>query len=201
MVTSIILAGGKSRRFGSDKTLLRWRGEGLVQHIAGECRRFSDEVLVVSNAPGKFGHVPGIRELSDIYPGSGPLGGIHAGLFHAKNATCFVTACDMPFFDVALARRLLEAGVGYDAAVPKENGKASPLFGVYGRVALPVAEAMLREGQLAVWRLCARLNTRYLAPEEWPAESRRKAALYNINRPEDLERLPEPPCNTDGTDE
>ncbi|MDR1977515.1 MAG: molybdenum cofactor guanylyltransferase [Synergistaceae bacterium] len=182
--TAAILAGGKSRRFGSDKTTLRW-GEGtILEKIARRCRCLFDEILIVGNAPGKFS-IPGAEEIEDIYADAGPLGGIHAALRRAANDRVFVTACDMPFFDGALAAALLECSRGHDVAVPREGVRLQPLFAVYNRTALPEIERMLAEGERALRLLYGRVRVKCLDRDKWGAVEREDRLFFNINFPED----------------
>ncbi|MDR2137602.1 MAG: molybdenum cofactor guanylyltransferase [Synergistaceae bacterium] len=202
--TGIVLTGGKSRRFGSDKTRLSWGGKTLVERRVDQYAPLFDEILIVGSAPGKFS-IPGVREVEDIFPEAGPLGGIHAGLFHAAYERVFVTACDMPFFDASLALRLLDLAREGDAAIPQQGTGTQPLFAVYCRSALPEIEKMLREEQRSVRLLYGRVRTKYLvysekenkkeaAPQEnvSPVSSLRNPffdVFFNINFPEDYRRL------------
>ena len=184
--TAIILAGGKSSRFGRDKSLLILNGQRIVEYLVEQCYQFADEVLIVSNSDAKF-RIPGVRELSDIYPEKGPLGGIHAGLTHAKGDTVFVTACDMPMFDLELARELVALSSEYEAALPVADGRLQPLFAMLRRApALRAAERMLYSDLRKLRFLYDRLKTCYLysTTQEEP-----KDLFFNINYPADFERL------------
>jgi molybdopterin-guanine dinucleotide biosynthesis protein A len=75
--TAIILAGGKSSRFGGDKTILPLGNRLLIHHLVEACNKFADEVLIIGNQQNKFA-IEGVREISDIFKEMGPLGGFHA---------------------------------------------------------------------------------------------------------------------------
>lgn len=189
--TAIILAGGKSSRFGRDKSQLSWRSRGIVEHLAEACAALADQVLVVSNQPGKFA-IPGVTELCDLYENRGPLGGIHAGLTAAACETVFVTACDMPLFHAELARRLLSFSDRYEAALPRNGQRHEPLFAMLRRTpALAASTALLERDQRALLGLYRSLRTRWLDREEWGTRSPDKAEdiFFNINYPADYERL------------
>ena len=184
--TAMILAGGKSSRFGRDKSLLILNGQRIVEYLVEQCYQFADEVLIVSNSDAKF-RIPGVRELSDIYPEKGPLGGIHAGLTHAKGDTVFVTACDMPMFDLELARELVALSSEYEAALPVADGRLQPLFAMLRRApALRAAERMLYSDHRKLRFLYDRLKTCYLCR---PVQEEPKDLFFNINYPADFERL------------
>ncbi|MDR2180378.1 MAG: molybdenum cofactor guanylyltransferase [Synergistaceae bacterium] len=188
--TGVILTGGKSRRFGSDKTILRWGDRTVVEKIAGQYAALFDEILLVGNPPGKFS-IPGVREIEDIYPDAGPLGGIYSGLRRASNPRIFVTACDMPFFSGKLAAELLESSDDCDAVVPREGERVEPLFAVYNSGVLPAAERMLLKGERAVRLLYDRVRVKYLDLGEWAGQNQGLFfnLFFNINFPEDYRQF------------
>ena len=180
--TAIILAGGKSSRFGSDKSLLHWKDRPIMERLAEECQRFADEVLIISNQNSKF-VLPGIRELSDQYPGMGPLAGLHAGLLEASGESVFLTACDMPFLDGILAKELISYLRNWEAVVPCSGTLIQPLYSAMVRdKALPIAERMLSQGERKMKRFFGTLRTCY-----WDCP--RQEVFYNMNYPADYERL------------
>lgn len=185
-VTAIVLAGGQSRRFGSDKSLLQIEGVSVIERIVKGCHTIADEILVISNAPAKFVAIPGITELCDIHPGCGPMGGVHTGLHHMAGGVGFVVACDMPFFSVVLAQRLLQVLDGHDIAIPRDGEGLHPLFGAYRKSVLPCIETMLQQQSLSMRHLCQRLNTRVLPREAWPEDMAHADPLRNINFPWDI---------------
>lgn len=183
--SALILAGGKSSRFGRDKTLATLDGVSLVERAAAGLRPLFDEILIASNAQDKF-RIPDAVEVADVYPDAGPLGGIHSGLVHSKNDALFVMACDMPNFSAALCKKLLAGSVGYDAFIPRAGEEIEPLFGVYRKSALPAVEAMLENRQYKVRTLFSLIKTGYLPLDHIPGEDN---PFFNINHAADYERL------------
>ena len=183
--TGIILAGGKSRRFHGDKTQIEWNRKTLTEDLAARFGAYFDQVLIVSGSRGKF-HIAGAAEAVDLYPGKGPLGGIHAGLLAAEHEACFVMACDMPFFDGQAAGRLLKEEADWDIVAPVRDGRPEPLFAVYHRRLAKQIEALLCEDRLAVRGLFDCCRARYVQTDEWEGAER---LFYNINYPEDYTKL------------
>ncbi|HOG01075.1 MAG TPA: molybdenum cofactor guanylyltransferase [Clostridia bacterium] len=181
---ALILAGGKSRRFGRDKTLLTLGGATLVERAVGHVRPLFDEILVAGSAR-KF-HIPGTRAIPDLYPDAGPLGGIHSGLVHAERDALFVLACDMPNFDAALCERLLARSAGCDVFIPCAGEELEPLFGVYRKSALPAVERLLLAGRYRVRDLFPLVKTGFLPLEASAGEA---SPFFNINYAEDYEAL------------
>lgn len=183
--TGILLAGGKSSRFQRDKTQIAWNQKTLTEDLAARFAAAFDQVLIVSGAQGKF-QIEGTREVTDLYPGRGPLGGIHAGLLAADHEACFVMACDMPFFDGQAAKRLLAYEAEGDIVAPVRDGRAEPLFAVYHRRLAKPVETLLRENKLAVHALFDCCRVRLVQEAEWGGTER---LFYNINYPEDYTKL------------
>jgi molybdopterin-guanine dinucleotide biosynthesis protein A len=183
--SALILAGGRSSRFGRDNTLVTLDGATLVERAVTSLRPLFDEIPIAGNERNKF-RIPGTAEIADAYPDAGPLGGIHSGLVHSKNETLFVMACDMPNFSAALCERLLGGSAGYDAFIPRAGEEIEPLFGVYRKSALPSVEAMLENRQYKVRALFSLIKTGYLPLGENPGED---SPFFNINYAADYERL------------
>lgn len=189
---ALIFAGGKSSRFGSDKSLLTFGGEGIVQRLAARCRPLCDEVLILCGEKEKF-HLTGIRELPDIVPGRGPLGGLYTGMCGSEAELFLAVACDMPLFDPALAERMLQAcGGEYDACAPRNGDRLEPLCAVYRRSALPVIRELLERGENRMGLMLSRIRTRCLERDEWQLRGDGASpgdVFYNINYPSDYARL------------
>lgn len=181
---ALILAGGKSRRFGQDKTQLIFDGATLAERAAANLRPLFDEILIAGSAE-KF-RIPGTRAVPDLYADAGPLAGIHSGLVHAGRDALFVLACDMPNFDALLCRRLVEGSAGYDIFIPRVGENVEPLFGVYRKSVLPALEDLLKNGQYRVRGLFPLVKTGFLPVSAAPGEA---SPFFNINTAEDYEAL------------
>ena len=191
---ALILAGGKSSRFGTDKSMLTIGGERMIETQVAKCGGLCDEVLILCGEKEKF-HLDGIREVPDICPGQGPLSGIMAGMLASRAELFFVVACDMPMFSTELAQKLLEkCADGQDACIPRDGERLEPLCAVYRKSTLPYIRQMLSQGERRVRALFPQIRTAYLEREDWPqnGQSALSAAqedmFYNINYPADYDR-------------
>ena len=110
---AVVLAGGASKRMGSDKAALAWNGESMLGRVTRVVAERCDPVLVVASAksPAYLGlgeEHPGteqIRWVTDEKPGAGPLAGLARGLAAAAEAgrdVVFVCATDMPLVSVEM---------------------------------------------------------------------------------------------------
>ncbi|WP_319560657.1 molybdenum cofactor guanylyltransferase [Marispirochaeta sp.] len=186
-VSALILAGGSSSRMGQDKARLKIGDTSLLQQIISRMADRFEEIIISVPASAEF-RIPGVRTVCDIFPGAGPLGGIHAGL-KATGGAVFVTACDMPFFDTALAAHVLSRTDAFDAVVPKNGGFTEPLFGVYLQSALPKMEEYLRSDNRSVNRFLSLVNTHYVPESEVRRFADPARVFFNVNTPRDYLHL------------
>lgn len=104
MILGAILAGGASRRFGSDKALALHDNRPLIEHVAAALGAQTDAIVACGRP------YPGLVSLPDRpAPGLGPLGGLCAALRHGRAAGCTAVlsvGCDMPGLPDDLLARL-----------------------------------------------------------------------------------------------
>jgi molybdopterin-guanine dinucleotide biosynthesis protein A len=188
--TGIVLAGGRSSRFGSDKASALFRGEAMLQ-IA--CRALEPLIsrLVIVRAEAQ--HLPDITVtvpvdvVVDEMPAQGPLEGMRAGLGAAASDVAFVVATDLPLLQAATVEFILDALRAFDAAVPSVGGRAQPLVAAY-RVAttLSAVQGALAAGDRSVASALGRLDVRLLDEEELRVVDPDLLSLRNANTPEQL---------------
>lgn len=176
--TAAILAGGESRRMGTDKGLTDAGGRPLIAHIAAQLTYFP-EVLIGANDPARYAFLD-LPVVPDRARGRGPLMGILSCVASAAHEHCFVTACDIPELDPAFVLEILAQTGEVDVVMPRlPDGRTEPLLAVYRRSIVPVAEDLLRAGPQRIVALLARVRVRYVpfGPPVW---------YRNLNSPEDL---------------
>jgi molybdopterin-guanine dinucleotide biosynthesis protein A len=144
---AVVLAGGESRRFGSDKALAQFRGEPLIAHVLRGLRAAGfAQIAISAKEPGKYAAAAGGADLlPDVRPLQTPLAGLATGLRASRHHLVFACAADMPFAaDGALIDALTAAIGGHDAAVPQAGGSLQPLCGLWRRdPCLRIAEELL----------------------------------------------------------
>lgn len=143
--TGVLLAGGQSRRFGSNKALARVGGCHLIEHPATVLARLFSHLLLVTNTPKLYTFLDW-PTVPDLQHGAGPLAGIHSALHHAATPFVFVAGCDMPDLEPQLITYLCEQASGYDAVLPVTPAGPEPLHAVYSRDSLPRIAAALAAG-------------------------------------------------------
>jgi molybdopterin-guanine dinucleotide biosynthesis protein A len=133
--------------------------------------------------------VPGVREVPDLLPGSGPLGGIYTAIQAATRGRVLVVACDMPFLTAPFLGRLVAECVGVDAVVPRAVDGLHPLCAVYAQTAAAAIHRRILNGQLKVVGALADLVVREIGPEEITQYDPDGTLLVNINTPDDYQRV------------
>lgn len=179
-VGAVILAGGHSRRMGSDKALLPFAGSSFIARIARELTGFNERLLSVGTAPAPA--LPGFTPVFDVHPDCGPIAGLHAALLCCRCDALLAVSCDLPLFSCALAEHLaaqLPAGSG--AAVPvTRDGRIHPLCAIYRRSCAAVFSECLQQGALRMTQALTALDAAYIPLEESPFSDR---LLTNVNTP------------------
>jgi molybdopterin-guanine dinucleotide biosynthesis protein A len=188
VIVGLVLAGGRSRRFGAEKAMALFEGRPLLLHaaerLAGACDRIAVSAGADSGAARLAASLAFARVEDDPRFASGPLNGLLAGLTWAKGegAELLVTVpCDTPNLPQDLAARL-EAGLGEaaSAAVARAADGLHPLCGVWRPGAAPVVQAALSGGDHPPVRdVLASLS----AAEVWFEDA---AAFANVNSPAEL---------------
>jgi molybdopterin-guanine dinucleotide biosynthesis protein A len=140
--TAIILAGGPSRRMGTDKALLPIGSRCLIEHLYNQLLPWFDGVLISAAETDKYAFL-GARVVADEVPGCGPLGGIASGLATSDSEANFVIACDVPAVDMNFVKNMLSEARDCDAVIPRWRRGYEPLFAVYKKSALPAVRSVL----------------------------------------------------------
>src|SRR6476620_2572053 len=93
-LSAAILAGGQSKRMGTDKARLRLTPDGrtLIELVLAAVRAGADDIILVAN-DDRLTDL-GLRTVSDVYPDAGALGGIYSAIASARHEHCLVVACD-----------------------------------------------------------------------------------------------------------
>ncbi len=151
--TAIVMAGGNSRRMGTDKSMLPIKGRPMVEHICQQlCDTFTN-VLISANDAEKYAHLDW-DVVADRMPGQGPLMGIASALEVSDSEFNLVVACDIPQVDLPFARRMLAEAEGADVVVPvTSDGEEQPLFAVYRNSVHQHANDVLALGGRRVCRI------------------------------------------------
>jgi molybdopterin-guanine dinucleotide biosynthesis protein A len=198
-VTGIILAGGRSSRFGRDKLAELIDGKPLLWHAIDAVRPLVEEILVVA-APGAEPLVPtGVRVVRDRIAFEGPLSGLLAGLLEARAPAVLVAGGDMPsMVEGVLTMLLAELDMQpvtsvrgdrdrVDAVVLEFEGRGRPLPMVLRREpALITTASLLDAGGRRLRAVADALDGRVIESSTWQALDPEGLTLHDIDEPSDL---------------
>lgn len=181
------MAGGKSSRMGTNKALLNFQGERLIERTAGQFTAWFDQVVIVTNTPETYAYL-GLPMVGDRVPGLGPLGGIEAGLSASRHQACFFAACDMPFLNQALVTHLVSLAGQADIVVPRIDGEYEPMHAVYSSACLPAVQSQLEAGIYKITRFFARMQVTEITESELRRFGDPERLFFNCNTPAELEQ-------------
>jgi molybdopterin-guanine dinucleotide biosynthesis protein A len=192
-VAGIVLAGGGSTRFGSDKLRASYRDRPLLHHAVAAVAAVSDDVVVVMG-PAADGHdLPrGVRLAHDSTEGAGPLAGLHAGLLAAvRSDIAVVVAGDMPDVPPAVLEALVHAvedGPATASALGTASGPSPVPIAVATWPAADAVHTLLHAGRRRLGDVLDVLQTAVIDEDRWTALDPERRSLFDVDEPSDLER-------------
>ena len=192
MRSAIILVGGEAKRAnGQEKYFFTYKGKTFIERLVDSLRKIVDEIILVARDPEqckRFSGLAGVRCISDIRRGIGPIGGLHAGILAAGGDLIFVSACDMPCIRSEVVEYLFATIAGYDAAIPCWNrDMLEPLHAVYRRDVL--LDYLKNHESFSLRPMIRSINTRYVPVEEIRKYDPDLGTFMNINRLEELRQF------------
>jgi len=185
-VDGFILAGGASRRMGTDKCNLILEGQTSLDHVANAMLPACRRVTVVGR---ELDH-PTLKSTPDIHSTWGALGGLHAALTSCESDWALIVACDMPYVTTSLFERLISFAADFDAVAPiQADLTPQPLCSLYRKAAcLTFAEALIKSGERKPITLLQSVRTRWVMFKELTDLVAANLFFENLNTPEDLSR-------------
>lgn len=185
-IKGCIIAGGRSGRFGADKSLHVFNGKTLVQHVYDAVHPVINEIFIAANDKEKFSFL-GLDVVPDIIPGIGPLGGIYTALESFNINRVFVLPCDMPFLSADLIRFMCSEAGDYDIIVPKIGDWYQPLHAIYSHRCAYAIKASIIRGDYKMTGFYKGLKPRIITEDEVRRFGDPSVIFKNINFREDLE--------------
>src|SRR5262249_41311828 len=130
-ITAVLLAGGESRRMGTDKATIRFREKALWQVQLELLQKLEPSEIFISARSDPAWRPQDTPFVADIPPSRGPLSGLAASLAQMHTTHLLALAIDMPFMTEKFLRCLcakIEAGRG---VIPKIGNRAEALAAIY----------------------------------------------------------------------
>jgi molybdopterin-guanine dinucleotide biosynthesis protein A len=188
-ITGLILAGGRSSRYGSNKALVEVDGIRLIDRAVRVMKAVFKDIIILTNTPADYAFL-NLPMVEDIIKGLGPIGGIYTGLEIMSEEAGFFVACDMPFLNEALLRHMVAARGDFDAVVPRMGWMLEPLHAIYTRECLPVIKASIDSRDYQILKCFPKFRIKYVDEEELRAFDPQLRSFFNINQPKDLPQNP-----------
>jgi molybdopterin-guanine dinucleotide biosynthesis protein A len=188
-IGSVILAGGKSARFGHDKILEKFGHTSLLEQVISRIDPLSKEIIIVTAKGRTFTQLasrPRVKIVSDIFPGQGSLGGIYTGLVKSNSFYNLVVAADMPFVNEPLLRYMIGISDGFDFILPRVNGLFEPLHAIYSKNCIAPIESILNQGKKVIIELFNYVKVRYVEDNEVDRFDPQHLSFFNINTQDEL---------------
>ncbi len=205
--SGIVLAGGRSSRFGSPKLEVLLDGASLLEHAIRAVAGVATEIIVAL-PPDPAGHDPELGAITgnprvrfsrDPEAFGGPLAGLAAAIEATSGRLAIVVGGDMPRLQPSVLRAMLDR-LGQPASSPNHQAPEAIVLTSDGvRRPLPVAlrvEAArravaetLESGERSLRGMLARLAVEELDPESWHVLDPHSETLVDIDAPSDLEAL------------
>ena len=183
-LNGLVLAGGKSRRMGSDKAALRTGGETQLERAVNLLQRHVDDVFVSTAADQSDDPVRrDFRLIVDRYDDMGPIAGILSALDTAPERSWLVLACDLPNIDdgtIDFLIRNASTESPFTAYRSVNDGLPEPLCAIYRPESRPHIDRFVADGIVCPRKMLINSPTTLL-------EQPNPGALHNINTPEDLD--------------
>ncbi|UCE36619.1 MAG: molybdenum cofactor guanylyltransferase [Thermoplasmata archaeon] len=191
MKSTVVLAGGRSTRYGINKALVQLRGRPLVMWVVMALSEVVDEVILSISSehdPTKFKEVVGRKVVivKDVQSDLGPVSGLIPSFSEAKGEYVAVAPCDSPFIKPELYSLLFERAQEHDGAVPFINNFWEPLHAVYKRKTyVQSLKNAQSQGKFRPVDAYANLNIQKVTEEEVRSIDKELFSFFNINSIED----------------
>jgi molybdopterin-guanine dinucleotide biosynthesis protein A len=187
-ILGVVLAGGKSQRFGEDKCQVKLGDKLLIDYILSEIVDEFKEVLLISNNKIKYNHSNKISLVEDTKKGLGPLGGILTAMkWIRQNNKSYkwisTFPSDTPFFKKQILNNFIEEIKSYEGKLffINSNNTRHNIFGLWSIDLLERLEKDLENGERKVEMWANKIGVKSIN-----MKFENKDPFFNINTKEDL---------------
>ena len=189
-ILGVVLAGGKSQRFGEDKSQVKLGDKLLIDYILSEIIEEFKEILVVSNSLIDYRKSEKISVIEDIKKNLGPLGGVLTAMKWVKDNNkdykwISTFPADTPFFKHSILQKFLQDIQPEESKLffIKSNNTRHNIFGLWSIDLMDKLEEDLNKGErkVEVWANSIGVKTINI-------EFQNEDPFFNINTKEDLEK-------------
>ena len=178
----VILAGGASSRFGTDKAAAILNGKSLLLHVCEGAAPQVDRLVINRNDTTEPYRSLGYEIMSDDWPGEGPLAGIVTALGYARArgfAQIVSFPCDTPIFPADLVRRLTDQlmAAKADCCMARHDGREQRALAIWNTTCTSALKAEFLAGMRRLGDVSGVITTTVADFAD---------GFVNINTPDDL---------------
>ncbi len=184
--SAAILAGGRSRRMGRDKSMMEIGGAPIIRRIADTLGDIFPEILIIANEKEQYERM-GLDVVGDIHPGNDSLGGLHTAVASAQGSHVFVAGCDMPLLRPELICGLASMVEDWDVVIPIKDDYPEPLCAFYGKKCQLSIEQSISAGRLKMIGFHEQVRVRRVEETAWRLWDPEGVSFLNANTPEEFE--------------
>ena len=193
-ILAVVLAGGKSKRFGEDKNHIKLGDKTLLEHVLSKISNKFEEILIVSSHNSETETINNVTVIPDCFDDLGPLAGVLSSMKWVKERQksyqwVATFPSDTPFFETSIIEEYKKRIKINDSLLyfVKSNDKRHNIFGLWSIDLLKVLENDL-------------LNNNFRKVEDWAnkigvktidIEVKKFDPFFNINTKEDFEKAKE----------
>lgn len=185
-LTVAIQAGGQSTRMGQDKSFVKFEGRPMIEIIKERVAGLGNETIVVSNNHEPYAYLE-LPLYADLYPDTGPLGGIFTALNAARYTHVLVVACDMPWLNRSLLTHLNTLKESADVIVPRWDKYPEPMHAIYSFRCLEPIEERIKNNKLKITGFFPDVVVYFVDREEIMRFDPQGRSFTNVNTPEDIQ--------------
>ncbi len=185
-ISAVILAGGKNSRIKQEKSLIKIKGNHIIDKQVELLENIFENIIIVTNKEEIKRKFPNLKIVEDEFQNCGPLGGIHAAMKNSNTESLFVFACDMPCLESSIILRQIATyrSTATDILVPRHEDGIEPLHAIYSKTNLPFLEECLIAGRYSVRSFYNKVNVKYI-----DFEKKYIKYFFNINTHTDLKKI------------
>lgn len=186
-ITGVILAGGKSKRLGTDKSLIKYKGKTLIENAIDILNPICGKIVISANSDNYL--FTGCEIWKDLFAIQAPMIGIYSSLQKTETDTNIILSCDMPFITPDLLNYLLKNSFNFPLITPQHNNKIEPLCAIYKKSLIPNLKNFIEISNYRLYEFIQSVNSNYLnvTTED---DFYHPDLFFNVNSPDDLKKFP-----------
>ena len=189
-ILAVVLAGGRSKRFGEDKNLIKLEGKTLLEHVLSKISKKFKEILIVSSHNQEIKKIDNVTIIPDCVDDFGPLAGVLSSMKWVKENKkqykwVATFPSDTPFFEISIIEEYKKRTNLNDSLLYfiKSNNKRHNIFGLWSIDLIETLENdLIKNNFRKVERWANKIGVKTI-----DIEMKKFDSFFNINTKEDFE--------------